>query len=440
MEDYMLQPGDKLDGCCIKKSLGRGGFAEVYLAECESLGEVALKLYTDPSLDYKDFFNEVKAMGLFNHKPYFVSFRGASDIGSHYQYILMEYMKGGNLRERMGRVGKVSIDEALWIIFLITYALRDMHEMGILHRDVAPDNIFFDERDNPKLGDLGFAATREQLRQAPFKQYYTAPEIFEGEDYSSASDIYSLGVSLYEMLGGDLRKGNIYEGIRFLDVPHHLMEILEGMCKRESGQRSSASKLIEDLSKHITPQSFTTYVTTESPEPRVEDIEVILTRTFFHQERERAFLERWMKKKEEILKGLKDDLQWIISRSLYFAWIPLEGGARKRSNCYIGVEHLLWGLLEKEALLDVTLSKFGLSTEEMRKEIFSYLSRIEYIPVERVISPRLEELLKKAKNQFPEGVGEREFITLLLGEDTFFYHILRARGLDREAIKKEVEE
>jgi len=426
--------GDKLDNCVIKEPIGKGGFAEVYLAECK-VGEVALKLYTDPSLDYEDFFNEVKSMGLFGHKPYFVNFLGSSSIRSPFRYILMEYMKGGNLRNRERRE-RITVDEALWVTYLVSYALRDMHDIGMVHRDVAPDNIFFDENRNPKLGDLGFATTQEQMRNLPFKKYYTAPEIFEGKDYSPSSDIYSLGVTLYEMLGGDPRRGNAEEAIQDLKLPGYLAKNLQGMCSADPNERPSASKLIKDRFSQISPHFFTTYTATEIAKSGGFDIVKILTKSFFDQERERTCLATWEEKKEEVFNGLTSDLQAFILRAYYFGMLPHLGRIVKRPNCYLGLEHLLWGLLEKDTVLDSILSKYEVPTEELRQEIFTYLCRVEYHPAQEVISPRLERILQKAKKRFPHGVGEREFITLLFEEESFFSHLLRWKGLDPEKIGK----
>ena len=439
MEEWVLAPGDRIDDCVIKVPIGKGGFAEVYLVDCKRRGEVALKLFTNPAFDYRDFFNEVVAMGLFNHKPYFVAFLGASGISSHYQYILMEYMRGGTLRER---IKKIPLNEALWIVYITSYALRDMHDIDLVHRDVAPDNIFFDEIDNPKLGDLGFAATPEQIQQLPFKRYYTAPEIFEGKDYSHASDMYSLGVTLYEMLGGNPRKGNIYEGIKDVKIPHHVGEVLERMCNNEPDERCSTQQLIEHLSSHISPEIFTTYTATESQKSSPDDIGEVLVKSFFHQEREKAFLRKWMENKEGIFDGLNEELKTIISRAIYFSSIPLLFGEKwkKQSNCYLGLEHLLWVLLEKETLLHSLLVKCRFPVEQVKKEIFGYLSRIEYNPVLKVVSSRLEDVLKKAKKEFPHGVGEKEFVGTLLKEETFFSHILRAKGLDPKVIRNELKQ
>lgn len=437
MDDYILQPGDRLGDCVIIAPIGKGGFAEVYLADCKRQGEVALKLFTNPEFDYMDFFNEVVAMGLFNHKPYFVAFLGASGISSHFQYILIEYMRGGTLRER---IKKIRLNEALWIVYIISYALRDMHDSNLVHRDVAPDNIFFDESDNPKLGDLGLAATPDQLQKLPFKRYYTAPEIFEGQNYSYASDVYSLGVTLYEMLGGNPGKGNIYDGIKDFEVPLHVREVLERMCSKDPEERCFTPHLIEILSPHISPEIFTAYTVTESQKPFFDDIEEVLGKSWFHQEREKSFLRIWMEKKESIFEGLNEELKMIIKRAIYFSSIPLFSGERwkKRSNCYLGLEHLLWVLLERETLLHSLLEKCRFPVEQVKKEIFGYLSRIEYNPVLKVVSPRLEDILKKAKNEFPQGVGQKEFIGILLREETFFSHILRTKGLDPQVIRNEL--
>lgn len=156
-----------------------GGFAEAYCAECKGLGTVALKLYTNESVDFDHLFNEVKALAFFNDNPYSVKFIGASDIRAYHQYILMEYMEGDRLRKKMRETSGVDMDLTVRVGYFVAQALLDMHDVNMVHRNVCRDNIFFDNRGNIKLGDLGLAGKMNALRAPSFSAYHTAPEILE---------------------------------------------------------------------------------------------------------------------------------------------------------------------------------------------------------------------------------------------------------------------
>ncbi len=430
MDEYLLSIGDKIGDCVIIRSLGKGGFSQVYLADCKRLGLVALKLYS-PELDYTDFFNEVMIMGLFSNKPYFVKFLGASEFSSPYLHILLEYMEGGDLRQRI-QCG-MEVNDAIQVLYSIACALGDMHAIGMIHRDVCPENIFFDASGLPKLGDMGFASKAEEFRSIPFKQTYTAPEIFQGANHSPASDVYSLGVCLYEMLGGRPKEVLPHESIDFFNIPDHLKEIIQKACNIVPEKRCSAEELARDCVRLLSMNISTVYWNTEKP--RHADLSVSPGKTLLKTDRENAFLEKWDKEKEELFIGLKDDLQQTLTRALFFSLTVTQ---QKVSNCYLGLEHVLWTLLERESTLSFTLLMMKVAPELIRKEIFNGLKRIEYFPSARAVSMRLEDLLRRVKERFPQGVGIKEFTFYLLEQETFFSWLLRKRGVEPKEIIMEM--
>ncbi len=431
MDEYVLQPGDRLDEWVVARPIGRGGFAEVYLVENRRLGEAALKLYTDPSLDQTDFFNEVMIMGLFNHRPHFVRLLGASGIDSHYPYILMEYMQLGSLRTRM-RAG-IAPDQAVRAIFCMAHALRDMHDIGVCHRDISPDNIFFDSEDLPRLGDFGLASRRDVTRGVAFKQGYSAPEVMRGAEHSPASDIYSLGICLLESLGGNSRGR---DGERFLEClrPTGLAEALRRMCASLPEDRGTADEVIEALAPYIgCGVHATACATTEMGRQAKPDLTSFMNSQ--RREREQAFMRMWEAEKDGLLSGMKEDMLEAFERAAFFSLTPMRG---KTANGYLGLEHILWVLLERGYLLPALFGEGGVAAKALREKIFIGLRRIEAGPGPGVVAPRLRRIVDSARQRFSDGVSEEVFLRCLLEEETFFTHLLRQHGLRSEDITKEL--
>lgn len=206
--------GKKLDGRYeIQELLGVGGMAMVYRAhDIIDDREVAIKILKDEYLGNADFSrrfkNESKAIAVLSHpnivKVYDVSF------GDMIQYIVMEYIDGISLKEYIAiNNGAVDWRETVHFVTQILRALQHAHEKGIVHRDVKPQNIMLLEDGTIKVTDFGIARfsnteTRTMTDKAIGSVHYIAPEQAKGEPTDSRSDLYSLGVMMYEMLTGKL--------------------------------------------------------------------------------------------------------------------------------------------------------------------------------------------------------------------------------------------
>jgi serine/threonine protein kinase len=213
--DVYGQPGGNLPqipGYGIKKRLGKGGMAEVYLAFQENLDrEVAIKILDPIFLKdeklLKRFIYEAKTAAKLIHSN-IVTIHDVGRSGDNH-YIVMEYLKE-SLRDRLKRRGKLSAGKALVIIKIIANALFYAHDKNIIHRDIKPDNIMFRSDETPVLVDFGIARaldlsthlTRTGVRVGT--PYYMSPEQCKGEELDGRSDIYSLGVVLFELLTGDV--------------------------------------------------------------------------------------------------------------------------------------------------------------------------------------------------------------------------------------------
>ena len=196
----------------IREVIGVGGMANVYrCTDTLDDREVAIKILKDEYLNNEEFIrrfkNESKAIAMLSHqnivKVYDVSF------GDMIQYIVMEYIDGITLKEYIDQQGIIEWKDALHLTTQVLKALQHAHECGIVHRDIKPQNIMLLQDGSIKVTDFGIArfsdkATRTMTEQAIGSVHYIAPEQAKGDVTDGKTDIYSVGVMLYEMLTGRL--------------------------------------------------------------------------------------------------------------------------------------------------------------------------------------------------------------------------------------------
>jgi predicted Ser/Thr protein kinase len=188
--------------------LGRGGMGEVYRADDLKLGQaVALKFL--PASVEKDrwrlqrFMNEVKIARQISH-PNVCRVYDVGEVDGHH-YLSMEYVDGEDLASLLRRIGRLPGDKAVQIARELCLGLAAAHEQGILHRDLKPANVMIDGRGRAKIADFGLATIADDVEGAEVgagTPAYMAPEQRAGKDVTVRSDIYSLGLVLYELTTG----------------------------------------------------------------------------------------------------------------------------------------------------------------------------------------------------------------------------------------------
>ena len=193
----------------VKSELGRGGMATVYRAFDPRFDrEVAIKVLPremmhDPQVRSR-FEREIKMIAQLEH-PSIVPVYDVGDVDEQ-PYFVMRFMTGGSLSDKIAE-GSIPIQDTARIIEKIAQGLSYAHRKGIIHRDLKPDNILFDENDEPFISDFGVAKLSESASNLTGSGVigtpaYMSPEQAQGTEIDMRSDVYGLGVIVYQMLTG----------------------------------------------------------------------------------------------------------------------------------------------------------------------------------------------------------------------------------------------
>jgi serine/threonine protein kinase/Tfp pilus assembly protein PilF len=194
----------------IIEELGKGGMGKVYKANDTKINEkIALKLIKpEVAADKKTierFSNELKFARKIRHKNVCQMFDLNEEKGTH--YITMEYVKGEDLKKLIRKMGQLSVGQVIPIAKQVCDGLAEAHRLGVVHRDLKPQNIMVDEEGNARIMDFGIARSilGKGITGAGVMigtPEYMSPEQAEVKEVEQRSDIYSLGVILYEMVTG----------------------------------------------------------------------------------------------------------------------------------------------------------------------------------------------------------------------------------------------
>ena len=248
----------------ILSTIGSGGFGTVYLAEDTWIDKkVALKVPHKQGVDFGELLREPRLLASLNH-PNIVTIMTA-EKQEHVFFIVMEYVPGETLESMVARTGPLDIPIALDYTCQICNALDHAHRHGVLHRDLRPSNVLVSESGLVKVADFGTSRFLEIAAHGTTvigSPPYMAPEQFMGKALF-ASDIYSLGVTMFQMLTGDLPydtpspadldrllRGELLISVRSRNpkVPRRINDIvLKAMSPDIPGRYQRASEVVEDI-------------------------------------------------------------------------------------------------------------------------------------------------------------------------------------------------
>ncbi len=254
----------------ILELIGTGGMANVYKALCHRLNRYdAVKIMRDDTAAdecfRKRFRTESQAVAMLSH-PNIVSVYDVSH-NENIEYIVMELVDGITLKEYMKEHGALPADEVLNFSIQIARALVHAHSKGIIHRDIKPQNVMLLKDGLIKVADFGIAALQNDIEESTNETvgsvHYIAPEQARGAAADARSDIYSLGIVMYEMMTGKLPyvgKSDVEVAVKHMNteavpprsivpgIPEELERIcLKAMATDINDRYQSASELLSDL-------------------------------------------------------------------------------------------------------------------------------------------------------------------------------------------------
>ena len=195
----------------ILEVIGSGGMAVVYKARCHRLNRlVAIKILKDDYLEDEDFRRrfhaESQAVAMLSHPNIVSVYDVSTSISMEADYIVMELIEGITLKQYMEKKGVLNWKETLHFAMQIAKALEHAHSRGVVHRDIKPHNVMVLKNGSVKVADFGIARLMSKgdtlTKEALGSVHYISPEQAKGGRVDNRSDIYSLGVVMYEMMSG----------------------------------------------------------------------------------------------------------------------------------------------------------------------------------------------------------------------------------------------
>lgn len=299
----MIMKGQKIsDRYQIIKSIGEGGMANVYLAYDTILDRnVAVKLLRgDLASDEKfvhRFQREALSASSLNHPNIVEVYDVGEDNGSY--YIVMEYIEGRHLKDLIKKRGKLTTSEVIDIMLQITDGMSMAHDAYIIHRDIKPQNIMILENGLVKITDFGIAMAMNatqltQTNSVMGSVHYIPPEQASGKGSSLQSDIYSMGIVMYELLTGKLpfRGDNAVEiALKHLKEPMPNIKeelptlpqsianiILKATAKNPKNRYADAKEMHEDLKTCMSDaRAKETKIVFKYPENNFDDTKISKT-------------------------------------------------------------------------------------------------------------------------------------------------------------------
>lgn len=273
----LLEPGEQFGDYVVERLLGKGGMGAVYLVRAPGGQQYAIKIMypwmSEKNRDYrKRFAREAEFAMKIRHKNLISVYDVGEDPETGLDYIIMDYVPGGTVADRLEQNGPMPVAEAVAIASQVALALEVAHRNGVIHRDIKSDNIMFDADGTPRLTDLGVAkfmggeqkTTVTTTGMVIGTPAYMAPEqMIDSHGIDARADIYALGVVLFEMLSGKRPregstavellakaiKGEPIPDVRTLrpDVPEAIAYVISLMCAPKPEGRPNTALATAEL-------------------------------------------------------------------------------------------------------------------------------------------------------------------------------------------------
>lgn len=275
-DDLSIHPGAEIDNVVLIEQIGAGGMGEVWLGHDRDIGtQIAVKVmparFTNDRIQGLRFLREAHAAGRLDHPNIVRIYRHGVSGGR--RYILMEYVDGLDLSQRARRQGLLTPEQGLRMVRQVAMALEHAASRGVAHRDIKPSNLMITNSGQIKVADFGLATLSSREEGDPNDVYetlthaqafvgtprYAAPEQVMGDRTDVRADIYSLGVTLLELLCGravfDPKTQSIFGQVsefqprfdtpEFLALPATLRNLIHALCSTQASDRPWPTALVQ---------------------------------------------------------------------------------------------------------------------------------------------------------------------------------------------------
>ncbi len=286
---YIFKAGERFEHYQVVRKLGEGGMGAVYQVRHPALDATfALKvLFPDVAVRNQEFVDrfvrEARLSSRLRHPNLIAVHDAGKDIQQGMYYLVMDFVGGGSVRDRLKKQGRMDSEDAFAVILQVLSALTEARRNGMVHRDIKPDNIMYTESGVVKLADLGIAKSTSEcdatltMDSTVFgtPAYMSPEQAHDAKDVDCRADIYSLGIVFFEMLTGrtpyrgssmaiiaEIVKPTEIPDIRTvnMNIPDKIAHIIRKMCAKNREERyASPEEVIADMEKMLDGLSATEY-------------------------------------------------------------------------------------------------------------------------------------------------------------------------------------
>ena len=446
----MIIKGQKIDGRYqIIRTIGEGGMANVYLAYDTILDrEVAVKILRgDLAGDekfVKRFQREAKAASSLNHPNIVEMYDVGEDDGNY--FLVMEYVDGRTLKSLIKKRGALSLTETVDIMLQLTSGIAHAHDSYLIHRDIKPQNVLILEDGRAKITDFGIAialnsAELTQTNSVMGSVHYLPPEQANGSGASIKSDVYSLGILMYELLTGKLPfKGEnaveiaikqMKEQIPSLKAQNPLIPqsieniVLKACAKNPKNRYDSVNEMHEDLKMALSEEKKDEKrITYKYPENDLEDTKVLPNINEAEKNDRKEDMEAEMKPKRK--KGKKLTIAVVVS--IVFCLLVA-------ISAVVGAYLVLQGIQNEDVTLPTIAGESVDDVEAKLEKIGLYIEYEEEHSDEIAEGYVIDYASKKSGNKVKKGTTIE--VTVSTGPDGIVLEDYAGRNVDVVALELE---